>query len=117
MLRRDASATTSSAGNLRSSRMLSISRPTLPVAPTSATLQPIVHSPKKNASPCQAAERKRQRFYARNAVKTTLDKVPGVLMRSISAPRAAQIHPALRSFADECSGLLARLIAYVGALA
>ncbi|HEV7876945.1 hypothetical protein [Bradyrhizobium sp.] len=30
---------------------------------------------------------------------------------------ASKIHPALRSFADECSGLLARLIAYVGALA
>jgi hypothetical protein len=28
-----------------------------------------------------------------------------------------QIHPALNSFADECYGLLARLIAYVGALA
>src|SRR3977135_1198629 len=27
------------------------------------------------------------------------------------------IHPALRSFADECSGVLARLVAYVGALA
>ena len=38
IVRRDASATTSSAGNFRSSRMLSISRPTLPVAPTTATL-------------------------------------------------------------------------------
>jgi hypothetical protein len=38
-------------------------------------------------------------------------------MRSISVPRTAQIHPALRSFADECTGVLARLIAYVGALA
>jgi hypothetical protein len=42
-------------------------------------------------------------------------------MRSILAPRAnlslTKIHPALRSFADECSGVLARLIAYVGALA
>ena len=28
-----------------------------------------------------------------------------------------KIHPALRSFADECTGVLARLIAYVGALA
>ena len=37
-LRRDASATTSSAGKRRSSRTLSISRPTLPVAPTIATL-------------------------------------------------------------------------------
>jgi hypothetical protein len=30
---------------------------------------------------------------------------------------ATKIHPALRSFADECCGVLARLIAYVGALA
>ena len=30
---------------------------------------------------------------------------------------ASKIHPALRSFADECCGVLARLIAYVGALA
>jgi hypothetical protein len=30
---------------------------------------------------------------------------------------ASKIRPALRSFADECCGLLARLIAYVGALA
>jgi hypothetical protein len=29
----------------------------------------------------------------------------------------ANIHPALRSFADECTGVSARLIAYVGALA
>jgi hypothetical protein len=42
-------------------------------------------------------------------------------MRSILAPRVnlypAKIHPALHSFADECSGVLARLIAYVGTLA
>ncbi len=42
-------------------------------------------------------------------------------MRSILASGAThyatQIHPALRSFADECCGVLARLIAYVGALA
>ena len=37
-LRRDAMATTSSAGKLRSARMLSSSCPTLPVAPTTATL-------------------------------------------------------------------------------
>ena len=37
-LRREASATTSSAGNARSARIFSISRPTLPVAPTTATL-------------------------------------------------------------------------------
>ena len=36
--RSDASAITSSAGNSRSARMFSISRPTLPVAPTTATL-------------------------------------------------------------------------------
>jgi hypothetical protein len=40
-------------------------------------------------------------------------------MRSAPASRAhpANFHPALRSFADECTGVLARLIAYVGALA
>jgi hypothetical protein len=73
---------------------------------------------------------KRQRFYARNAVKTTLDlgtaprrsAAPGHLMRPFSAtpdnPQYhARIHPALTSFADECAATLARLIAYVGALA
>ncbi len=43
-------------------------------------------------------------------------------MRSIWAIRAnpyypAEIHPALNSFADECCGMLARLVAYVGTLA
>jgi hypothetical protein len=43
-------------------------------------------------------------------------------MRSYWTTRAnpaypARIHPALTSFADECCGMLARLIAYVGALA
>jgi hypothetical protein len=46
-------------------------------------------------------------------------------MRSIQATRThphhpvyrGGIHPALTSFADECCGMLARLIAYVGALA
>jgi hypothetical protein len=42
-------------------------------------------------------------------------------MRSILASGAnyysTKIHPALRGFADECCGVLARLIAYVGALA
>jgi hypothetical protein len=65
---------------------------------------------------------KRQRFYARNGLKTTLYRVLGRLMRSYWATRAypsypARIHPALTSFADECCGMLARLIAYVGALA
>jgi hypothetical protein len=65
---------------------------------------------------------KRQRFYARNALKTTLYRVLGRLMRSYWATRAypsypTRIHPALTSFADECCGMLARLIAYVGTLA
>jgi hypothetical protein len=39
-------------------------------------------------------------------------------MRPIVATlHPAGFHPALRSFADECTGVLARLIAYVGALA
>jgi hypothetical protein len=42
-------------------------------------------------------------------------------MRSFLVPRAALapagIHPALWRFADECNGLLARLIAYMGVLA
>jgi hypothetical protein len=41
-------------------------------------------------------------------------------MRSFWAARAKpydRIHPALNSFADECCGMLARLVAYVGALA
>ena len=41
MERFEASATTSSTGNWRSARMSSISRPTLPVAPTTATLKPM----------------------------------------------------------------------------
>jgi hypothetical protein len=65
---------------------------------------------------------KRQRFYARNALKTNLDRLPGRLMRSFLASAANsyypnRIHPALTSFADECCGTLARLIAYVGMLA
>src|ERR1700675_2139538 len=43
-------------------------------------------------------------------------------MRSFRANPAnshypTRIHPALSSFADECCGMLARLVAYVGALA
>jgi hypothetical protein len=46
----------------------------------------------------------------------------GRLMRSFWATRAnpydpTRIHPALNSFADECCGMLAHLVAYVGALA
>jgi hypothetical protein len=72
---------------------------------------------------------KRQRFYARNTAKTTLDlgmpfgaqRRLGHVMRSFSATPAnpeyhTRIHPALTSFADECCATLARLIAYVGSL-
>jgi hypothetical protein len=70
---------------------------------------------------------RRQRFYARNAVKTTLDMVFGYLafehlMRSFEAdpansPHTTGIHPALTSFADEVAATAARLMAYVGTLA
>ena len=87
--------------------------------------------------PLPAAQRKgkRQRFYARNALKTTLDRPPerpgyelgawtfdaivfGHLCRSLrfqSCP--ARIHPALTSFTDEYCGMPGALVAYVGALA
>jgi hypothetical protein len=65
---------------------------------------------------------KRQRFYARNTVNTTLPWRSGVLMRSFSLHPAnsrypTRIHPALTSFADEVCATLARLFAYVGTLA
>lgn len=71
---------------------------------------------------------KRQRFYARNAVKTTLEPrpaaVPGcawafdaIVLGQLSQFYTAQIHPALTSFADECCGTLARPLVYVGTLA
>ncbi len=49
-------------------------------------------------------------------------RVPGRLMRSFWPNRAhpssqTRIHPALTSFADDCCGTLARLLAYVGTLA
>ena len=45
-----------------------------------------------------------QRFYARNSVKTTLDRA----VSTLEAPT---------SFADECCGMLTRLVAYVSPLA
>ena len=64
---------------------------------------------------------KRQRFYARNALKTTLDAaysgVRCIRFGRSEPPLYDRIHPALTSFADEFCGTLARLIAYVGALA
>src|SRR6516164_10344241 len=71
-LRREATATTSSAGKLRSARMSSISRPTLPVAPTTATLKPIVHSPAKTAP--RIGDREAVRFYGRNGANSTPGK-------------------------------------------
>ena len=65
---------------------------------------------------------RRQRFYARNAVKTTLDvsMAPAFahLMRSFQAEPApwhytTRFHPMQTSFADEIRGTAARLIAYV----
>lgn len=47
--------------------------------------------------------------------------IPESPMRPIwayrSTLRPVEIHPALRSFADECTGVLSRLLAYIGALA
>jgi hypothetical protein len=73
---------------------------------------------------------KSQRFYARKAIKTTLDAstaprrstARGRLMRSFRTTSGTPleptgIHPALIGFADECCGTLARLLAYVGVLA
>jgi hypothetical protein len=79
---------------------------------------------------------KRQRFYARNALNTTLEPdtsqtctgqiwAPGRLMRLFWGTRAdpyypnaqSRIYSALTDFADECCGTLARLVVYVGALA
>jgi hypothetical protein len=68
------------------------------------------------------AEGKRQRFYARNAANTTLDRAFGRLMQSFPGRCAnsydpARIHPVLNGLADECCGMLAHLVLYVGALA
>ena len=61
---------------------------------------------------------KRQRFYARNAHKTTFYRVFGRLMHSFPADPArsnytTRIHPVLSSFIDEACGTVARLCAYV----
>ena len=64
-------------------------------------------------------EGERQRFYARNAVKTTLEPRPAAVpgcARSFDAIFLGQL-TALTGFADECCGTLARLFAYVGTLA
>ena len=58
--------------------------------------------------PCLQQKGKRQRFYARNAVKTTFRP---------RHHRSTTIDPAPTGFAGECCGMLARVIAYVGALA
>ncbi|WP_436449112.1 hypothetical protein, partial [Enterococcus faecium] len=65
---------------------------------------------------------KRQRFYARNAHKTTFYRAFGRLMHSFPARTAtsndmARIHPLLLGFVDEVCGTVARLCAYVMTLA
>ncbi len=72
--------------------------------------------------PCFARKGKEQRFYARNALKTMLDRVRKRLMRLFWGTRAdfyqpSRIHPALSSSFDEGCRMAARLIAYVGTLA
>jgi len=77
--------------------------------------------------PSLSREGKRQRFYARNARKTTLElstvlpvlPVIGRSMRSFWATPyyPTDIHPALNNFAEECCAVLARLLAYLGTLA
>ena len=66
-------------------------------------------------SPSLQRKGKRQRFYARNAVKTTLDVPFGHLMQPFRADShyTTRIHPALTSFVDEVYGTLARLTAYM----
>jgi hypothetical protein len=65
---------------------------------------------------------KRQRFYARNALNTTLLWGAVALMSPFSADpfrpaSATPVDPALTSFTDEVCAALARLFAYVGTLA
>src|ERR1700721_1783873 len=83
---------------------------------------------RKMPRPHLARKGKRQRFYARNAIKTTLDwstvrRCSGRfehLMRPFWATPAnsypTSIHPALNGFAAECAATLMRLMAYVGVL-
>ena len=61
---------------------------------------------------------KRQRFYARNAGKTTFYRAFGRLMHSFPANPATsnyttRIHPLLMGFVDEVCGTVARLCAYL----
>jgi hypothetical protein len=81
---------------------------------------------KKASSPRMLRKGRSQRFYARNAVKTTLDRAPApsVFRRSARCHRAQtnlSYTRALTSFPNECGDPGApdcpRLIAYVGALA
>src|SRR5262245_7049756 len=73
--------------------------------------------------PCARRKGKRQRFYARNALNTTLDVFSGRLMPPFQAVPAAphytgSVHTVLLgSAADEICGTLARLIAYCCTLA
>src|ERR1700730_12764210 len=66
--RGEASATTSSAGNRRSARISSISRPTFPVAPTTASLKPIFSSVPNRVDFRIAGHRKAQYFRIRSLI-------------------------------------------------
>src|SRR5262245_22085833 len=66
---------------------------------------------------------KRQRFYARNAVNTTLARCCGPLMSSFWVNHQANpavsngIQPSQTNFADEVCAMVARIFLYVGTLA
>jgi hypothetical protein len=86
--------------------MFSISRPTLPVAPTTATLKPIVYAPKKFAGGSLRLSIAAQRIYANIGLNTILAPQPGGL-----------VHQARSSFTRELGRTLLGLGAYVGLLA
>jgi hypothetical protein len=68
---------------------------------------------------CRSRKGESQRFYARKALNTTLLAASERSMPAFWAgfPLPRRIHPALTIFYDEVCAILARLIAYVGALA
>src|SRR5262245_11811629 len=65
-------------------------------------------------SPCAQRKGKRQRFYARNALNTTLDVFFGSFDAAVPAAAhyTGSVHSVLKGAADEVCGTLARLIAY-----
>jgi hypothetical protein len=73
--------------------------------------------------PARGREGKRQRFYARNTVNTTLPWPARRLMQSSTTDDpfhsrySSEMRPALTSFADEVTATVARVFAYVGVIA